>query len=40
MQINGQKGHGTVTGLFNTTWDEKKILYHVESVSLVSRVKD
>lgn len=26
VQINGEKGHGTVTGLSNTTWDEKHVI--------------
>ncbi|WP_288832324.1 YadA-like family protein, partial [uncultured Megasphaera sp.] len=26
VQINGEKGHGTVTGLSNTTWDEKHVV--------------
>ena len=26
VKINGEKGHGTVTGLSNTTWDEKHVV--------------
>lgn len=26
VQINGEKGQGTMTGLFNTTWDEKHVI--------------